>query len=381
MVHSHTQQIMTVKEKASVKGGKGRGKDDIVAMPDIGKRLLIPESATKRFHGTMAARETDFRKALQAWVLSHEGHENKQKAELLSKRISYIVHDTFMYKLKDSLKWLSSQIKGQTYHMLLHVKYDEHPIFRRENQEEHHISLFRPKSSAWLGHYVEKALAKSVLYGFIVFDDTKSKVVTDITIHADVPWSGRNIVLVDDASYSGQQMASALESLHEYISREFSRNVRKWTPVTVWVVVPFRTPDADLLLQNAVKKYSSSPEMRISVNPDYTEMESTNSIFKNLNIDAPVHKGRRQGAALTVFSHKVPDGLSFPESLARGVKIRGGRLDNADAYDAVPFLPADDPKPYSSSKVIGVAKHIRGGYLNDSSVKYNDTNVLRAATR
>jgi hypothetical protein len=361
--------LLTNKERLAARRGDGRAKDDSTLDDPAWKRLILPASATASFGTNADRRERAFRDALAHWEEGHEDPRNRVRAAALARHVSYVPSGEFMAELGKSLEWLKARLRGKAFHLLLHVT-SSAPVGKRGGfvSDPDHLLKLVPKSTAWLAHYVTAALTTSKLYGLVLWNG--HDVLADVT-HANVPWGGRNIVVVDDATYSGKQLSETVRDLARHIRRNAERGAPR---ATIWVIVPFRTWKAQKRLRFAAEEFSRDPAVQIVVQEEHRKMGGAAQAFEDSDVVT-----RRSGAALTVFEHKVPDGLSFPAALFAGKAISGGMLGDADGYGGNygdnnkgaaaarrrPFVAQDDPKPYGM-KVPGVVRHVRGGFMNDT---------------
>ncbi len=136
-------------------------------------------------------------------------------------------------------------------------------------------------------------------------------------------------VIIDDASYSGTNMSLWVGSLQE----SFHVNV----------VTPYITGYALDKIHKARKK---TEEVRIySTQP----METLTEIVRRLGIPlSDLYKIIRSdfpydGMALTFFSHKIPDGRSFPMEIEEGKLYRKSLIGYTTKLRKIPFLKYRNP--------------------------------------
>jgi hypothetical protein len=378
------------------------------------KRFLIPESATDEFFTRTKTSKNAFQRGLRAWVDAHSKPRSRSVAEALAGEISYVSYQDFSKELGRSLAWLNGELKGQRYQLVVQVKPTK-PLsdidFRFSNQPKNQESQDKkripklmmlpdpmtlvPKSSAWLGHFAERHLTRAELSGLVIVDDENNRVIGR-TSSDDVVYSRNkssktqddpgkygtkiyNLVIVDDASYSGEQVRRLIKTLVWYLENDKANNKIKKPSQNVltriYVVVPYRTQRAQEMLlsmsatmgyTNNITTNNNNNKVEIHVCPEFRTMKETRQILRNAGVKAPAHVCDHMGA-MTVFEHKVPNGASFPATLAEGHTV-DDRGVLGEWTPRVPFLPAGDPRPYDSTRVVGVARHMRGGFLDDTLI-------------
>ncbi|WP_075882971.1 phosphoribosyltransferase-like protein [Candidatus Protochlamydia sp. W-9] len=155
----------------------------------------------------------------------------------------------------------------------------------------------------------------------------------------------RDYVIVDDGSYSGNQMANNISSAN--------RIIQKKTEVeqpTFHVIIPYITQTAlnklkelqkdkgiKLEIYHAVIMKTISEEIRPQ------DLSKIKDIFWK-GMDQNAQAQRPTTAALHWFAHKVPNQMSFPDVLAKGTVTHPKPKTSGDP---VPFIPEFTP-PYKS---------------------------------
>lgn len=345
--------------------------------PKRALRFILPTFAEAKCQ--LISKRQQINAAIAGWVAAHASDGDKAAAQSLAQRICIVTIQEFESELQKSVTWLASRMAGQRYHAVVHVKPWTPALLTGSESKQScipraEISAMRPKSSSWVGGKVAGALSRSChLRGCIVMNNAWMPQLVEDASHGSLSWSGRNLVLADDAMYSGQQMKRLIYSVAEAVTNnaQTAGRMSNWQRVKIWVIVPYRTQSAHRMLLDVASEYRDDAVLEILVCPQFVPMESARQVMAELNIcdsatdtDWCPCMDDEPGPALTVFEHKIPDGASFPMLLSKGHLIRDGILDGGTAV--VPFLPRDDPKPYAPDRVMSVARHVRGGWLDDT---------------
>ncbi|MBS4163679.1 Uncharacterized protein PRO82_000982 [Candidatus Protochlamydia amoebophila] len=155
----------------------------------------------------------------------------------------------------------------------------------------------------------------------------------------------RDYVIVDDGSYSGNQMANNISSAN--------RIIQKKTEVkqpTFHVIIPYITQTALNKLKELQKDKGIKLEIyhavimkTISEEIKSSDLNKIKDVFWK-GMDQNAQAQRPNTAALHWFAHKVPNQMSFPDVLAKGTVTHPK---SKTSGDPVPFIPEFTP-PYKS---------------------------------
>lgn len=149
----------------------------------------------------------------------------------------------------------------------------------------------------------------------------------------------KNVIIIDDGSFSGNQMANNVSSAHRLLKEKFRENS------TFHVLIPFITKTAREKINDLSKKGVSVQLYYAEEMPIVNELVKASQLSKLLEVLWPKAQDRLEKGKTTSgywFDHKIPNSMSFPEVLAKGfvTKPKDAQLD-AD----IPFLPDVQP-PY-----------------------------------
>lgn len=381
--------------------------------------FVLPPKFTEDYEKASIDRMKGFLGKLQKWVAAHGDQQDAGMMKQLTLRLSsilgrkkqgkpnsmdeqiaselagyleksYVTLAEFMGTFRRHVHILNQTMKGP-YFMVVHATHE------RGNAE---MPLL-PKSSAWLAQSVTQIMGhKHALQGMLRVVNNRIKVTND----AD-KWpvgSDRNVIYVDDGVYSGQQLMSFVISFAAFLWKNAKAHGTGGTGKThMWIVIPYRTKRGqhvlDVLasgsfinnLQDKLGEFMTDeyPELmdaiaqgakakdianiakrylRIHIveRQNYSSITDTSEVFDKLGI-----KYNGMGAGLTIFEHKVPDAVSFPNALAKGALIKGGKLTlPRDNSARVPFVSQTDEKPYSKNRP-GMMRHIIGS-TNNMEIPY-----------
>lgn len=148
------------------------------------------------------------------------------------------------------------------------------------------------------------------------------------------PPTTKDIVIVDDGAFTGNQMANNITSANSILTKTFgfSRD-----PYHFHVIVPFTTAKAHEKILSTGKTgakvhlYSLSEKMPVvsDVIPSRDRARASTLLgFIPERVDS---------TALTFFDHKIPNSMSFPSGLERA----GFIPDQEPPYKGPPFVPSE----------------------------------------
>lgn len=401
-----------------------------MATDDVDKKppkYMVPPTFTESFMRTSGSRSKQFFNGIKGWVNSHDKlakdakTARKRKAGVKDKRLasklagvierSYVTLPEFLGSFQRHLQTLNRLLPGP-YYQVVHAS------------EDSSTGLMLPKSSAWLSSMVEKELDKKhARQGLLQVIKNKVRLLN----HDDdkVQWpvtSGRNIVYIDDGIYSGQQLLAFCFALVGYlwkfrskanniVTRSMALNKNQHGHTHVWVMIPYRTQQGQQVLTDletgffpdvmleylevandivreipdvyaAVKGGANLVEIAdfaaevlkfhvVHLN-EYQKIPDKAKVFKEIGLKYD----ESRGAGLTVFEHKVPDGMSFPETLTFGHLVRNGKLSiHTMPFEGNRFVRSDDDKPYSKDRP-GMIVHLAGSRNNMAVPKIINRTVL-----
>ncbi len=154
--------------------------------------------------------------------------------------------------------------------------------------------------------------------------------------------SFRNVVILDDGSFSGNQMSNNISAASRIISEFFGIKPQ------FFVVVPYMTKCARKKIEKLgnkgikLKIFTNKQMETVAEAFEKEELEKIRKLFwKNLEQKQALEKART--TALFWFDHKIPNSMSFPEVLAKGVVSQ--QRTKKSASENVRFIPEIHP-PY-----------------------------------
>lgn len=155
----------------------------------------------------------------------------------------------------------------------------------------------------------------------------------------------QHCVIVDDGSYSGNQMANNISAARQILKTKFAVE-----PV-FHVLIPYITNKAIGRISDLKNKGINVKLYYTVVMPHVSEAISPNNLERAMEVLWPHAIKREQlerasSTALYWFDHKVPNSMSFPDVLAKG-KVT--QPDTADIQD-MGFIPSVQP-PYKQPEV------------------------------
>lgn len=375
------------------------------------------------FRRDSAFRQKQFHNNLRHWVDRHKLRPDldADTAGQLARHINYVPLDKFDASLDKLLIKLKESIKKE--HKQSPKQWTEKFEFnnKKNNWNKYQVLMpyeqdARPKSTTWLAPKLLCSMPKKSYGGYININAIQDKIENNVILYnqGHRAWC-RDVIYIDDASYSGQQVTDILECLVKYmvehremlknqISNEQQNGGKKGlittsilerrhhhqenikqtrttqspydynplldflTYVRVWVVIPYMTLHAHKKLKDLQTRLSQTGTdwLRLRIVTRSGHMRSASSVFTKLRI-----KGNTEETALTIFEHKIPDYLSFPERLRLGnllYKIKDSKYSstlipylstdngkknnntNTPPQQPFPFVSLDDIKPYSISE-------------------------------
>jgi hypothetical protein len=388
---------------------------------------LVPAAFTDRFAARSEDRRAEFVRKLREWVRAHEnapasqtwGPGQKQKDLKAARTIAraleraYVPLPAFRAALARHLQALDRAMQGPYYLVVQTQKQEvktggKTPRVRVPSKLRPWEQV--PKSSAWLAREVQDALKeRHAMQGLLVskyfLADMPSLQVVDafgLSNGSRSPprWplgAGRNIVFVDDAIYSGQQLIEFVASLNSMLAKAPApapaakgwRKRRRGAAAAatdtggtgghthLWIVIPYRTPRGQWMmeaLEHGTGPFSRlHPDLKVHVVTDAPGPRPFEPIPAWLETriqagmvdrDDYIHDN---GRGVAVFEHKVPDNKSFPDLLKRGLQVWNldrppiprWNTETAGQLGAVPFVSQNDVKPYGT-EAPGMFKHLLG---------------------
>lgn len=397
-------------------------------------RTLVPKRFTDAFEKGTDARIRAFRESLARWVNAHADPKDRRVANELAKIIKYVPFVEFLDKFKGALRTVSQDMRGP-YYMVTHVarlgERTEALDLHTSRRNGPAVEMDVPKSSAWLAPYVKETLGtRHAVQGYVWVNAARREVSVSDSATNDsaggrelrrnrwVPSGDRNVVYVDDGSYSGEQIMNfylmfCAKMWNDFRSARTVRNGQERTGMThLWYVVPYLSEQAEyrlngmsmnhLALESILEtqadhleeygaKISDEKEAgeflgfirsHLQVHFDqrgYERMPLTEDVFGRLGIRADyVKRVGVLGAGLFLFEHKAPDAVSFPKPLAMGqLLVRRALKDPRDTpgLARVPFMSQVDEKPYGHTQP-GMMVHLIGSRDN-AAIRYSDASLDR----
>ncbi len=209
------------------------------------------------------------------------------------------------------------------------------------------------KSVNWLNNTVWDMLAHPPHCAVQVDDSGQPSDAATVT--SAVKLGVRNLVLFDDASYSGLQVRSVLQGIDAALKHGPAPSAR----LRVFVCVPYLSSAAQL----EDRVFSN---LSVVLYPYAVAMPTVTEIAQRVRADDAsfefmiqrVCGGGRQ-CHLTVFEHKLPDANSTSPYLHRLIKDRGGAAMQGETPYKRSDLDAEPPEP----RVLGMFSSAVGGGL------------------
>jgi hypothetical protein len=259
--------------------------------------------------------------ARQKWLEAMPNEEAKRVANWLLANIQYVSPDDFSSALAECVGKTMEALGDKPYVVVLPPD----------------SNLESPKSESWVA-----GLAKPLTTHASKAVVSERDLPQFLKDHPDTA----DLVLYDDAAYSGQRIGLAIEAV-----ASSSNLARRLQAPTTHVAVPFMTGFATETLQktgehedvpveiHAARRIATLAEV-VSRSDDPEAIRAT--IKEHFDIDLD-HEGSK-GIGLTVFGHKLPDGHSFPAAVAEGrITDNNGKLTTL-----IRFMPEIVP-PYRQS--------------------------------
>ncbi|MEI8366534.1 MAG: hypothetical protein WCF65_08990 [Parachlamydiaceae bacterium] len=154
-------------------------------------------------------------------------------------------------------------------------------------------------------------------------------------------------VIIDDASYSGNQMANNISAAHHVLQEKF-----KDKNIIFHILLPYITNVAKNKMENLRNKpitiilYTSEIIQTVE-----EAVSKKNRIIKQVlwNNSLPEEQNRKvKTTALHWFDHKIPNSMSFPDVLASGLVTQPKSQNHKGKY--IQFIPSITP-PYKSEEL------------------------------
>lgn len=317
------------------------------------RSIFMPsEQLMANFHSKLSSqqRASHFHQWLNEWVQRAQTDAARQVAQQLADQVQYIPFGEFMNSFNKGVRSLRRAMAAAQewlvpqYLLVLNHDFENTDWLKKKRKvspDNHHY----PKSTDWLAPYAAHTLGSTGFQGTIIKDNQELKIRSLLPIQ-NVPVL--DIVLVDDAAYSGLQIMSTIHSL----SAILKNSMFPGQTARVWVMVPYMTQQAILRIRDMSVR--DSRRIHVNVMSPIVIMDSSKAIFDKLHIK---FRGLPYPAALTVFEHKFPDKVSFPEHLTKGCPLQqtegyfafDGRCarESDHALYAPGYYPED--KPYEAS--------------------------------
>lgn len=236
------------------------------------------------------------------WVKYHVGPEKEVLGKIVD-NIKALSFESFLTGLEDSADRFVAKIKNAEYFALVEPEKSNLWVAELANAKGY-LKGAPPKGFLRLG----EAHASS----FVAFMEEAA---------AKGEWNSipKNVVLFDDGSYSGNQLANHITAIYNKVS-EISAKKRKKVEMNVHVVVPCMTQVAYEVVLRAFKKFKRPKNLYTSIRfkclrdiLDKREIEVLTGFWdflyaKNKNMDSA-----RSISCLSVryFQHKIPNTMSF----------------------------------------------------------------------
>lgn len=146
-----------------------------------------------------------------------------------------------------------------------------------------------------------------------------------------------NCIIVDDGSFSGNQMANNISAAHRILKTKFA------VEPTFHILIPFITRRAELKI-NHLKSKGITVNLHSAVKmASVADAMSAKNLGRALEVLWPHQSGTKRlelasSSALYWFDHKIPNSMSFPEVLADGQVTQPKDKDDADNIRFIPSV-------------------------------------------
>ena len=272
-------------------------------------------------------------KECRDWIDAHAvccGAEGHEVAQLLVDHTTYISDQHFVTQMSTAIETFLN------YSKIEHGKKFVLIIDNRKNGDE-------KTSSEWLaGRFLPKLLEKIPRDNIDVITESNLSSYFSLNAHSEV-----DIIRMDDASYSGKQMASYTKDLKSYLGKE--RRFHVILPYSTEMGIN-RIRDASAEQMKYVNMYSVDRIETLRSLGDSTIRETIDNTYSDY-LDLEDH-------TLTFFQHKVPDYLSAISEYFQDGSIRcldTPRLPNyceKAFYDCIPKIHT----PYKKARFVSEKK-------------------------
>jgi hypothetical protein len=173
----------------------------------------------------------------------------------------------------------------------------------------------------------------------------------------------RDIAIIDDATYSGEQVSGMVATLNSWIDHDPELAHRG---MNIHIVIPFATDQAIEKIQNKI-----NPESSVSVDfSKHSRIETIGDIFSRLGLKGTELEkqlkevyGEDGKRTLTYFDHKVADSWSVMN--VHGYSFMDGPVvgKNGDVLKTIPFIPPI-AEPYKGTFLIKMQNVANDDYWN-----------------
>ncbi|KIC71618.1 hypothetical protein DB44_DI00230 [Candidatus Protochlamydia amoebophila] len=254
--------------------------------------------------------------AYKQWVESYEAKYQPALNNLQSK-ITYVSYEVFHEALTRAYQQFDGKVND-------------------------YIALVEPgKSQKWVTELVMQQGLNAKAY-LCVGEEGAARLdysLKQMEKNRDIP----NYVIVDDGSYSGNQMANNISRADEIILKNTG------VKPTFHVIIPYITQTALAKLEGLRKSNVKIQIYHAVIMKTISEEIKSNDLSKIKDVfwkgmDQNALAERPNTAALHWFAHKVPNQMSFPDVLAKGTVTHPKPKTSGDP---VPFIPEFTP-PYKS---------------------------------
>lgn len=205
----------------------------------------------------------------------------------------------------------------------------------------HYVALVQPdKSQKWV---TEIALTQSLKpFAFLCLGEEGANNL-EYALKDIYPKDQRyrHFVIVDDGSFSGNQMANNISAANRIINTKFAVN-----PI-FHILIPYMTKTAQEKMNSLkgidIKLYTSVTMPLVS---ECVSQKNLGKVLQSLwpSLTEEERKKRSNSIALYWFDHKIPNSMSFPQTLAEGIVPQPK---GSVQVENIRFLPNVQP-PYKS---------------------------------
>lgn len=215
----------------------------------------------------------------QKWIAQHPSLDQKT-AKRFTKNITYISYDKFLERLQASIDSFKKAIQNEPYIIVVPAESSR-------------------KSNFWVASLAQKYLQDTSLTQILKDTQLPDYLAQHENIH--------NLVCLDDASYSGQQMEDFIQ--------EIKNANAKYSNLKFYLIIPFMAKAAE----EKLKHYWISDRLKMYCLSELFRSQDEALVRKNAT--EATSRTPPGSLALTYFAHKIADVWSVHASLIYGTPL------------------------------------------------------------